>query len=53
MVIIFPILAIVAFFSDGYFGLRSVKVFMLYHCIIAIIMIFYQIFACFCLEDEK
>ena len=43
---IFPILAYIAYNTDKYFNLRSVTVFMVYECIIAVLMIIYELYAC-------
>lgn len=46
LIMLFPILAIIAFFSDNFLGLRSVAAYMIYHLFISIANVFYELYAC-------
>ena len=46
MIMIFPIFAIFSGLNEKFLGLRSIRMFMVYNCLISLAMIIYEIYSC-------
>lgn len=50
---LFPILGLIAYKTDGFLGLRSTRAYMFYQLFISVSMIIYELYSCTCGHHEE